>query len=79
MPLRRRRPLLRAAAVGGSAYLAGKSRGAHNASQTQDTSQGRDELSPATIDRLQQLGDLHDRGVLTDEEFAAQKSRLLNQ
>ena len=26
---------------------------------------------------LQQLADLHSQGVLTDEEFAAQKARLL--
>ena len=29
------------------------------------------------IARLEKLGDLHDRGILTDEEFAAQKARLL--
>jgi hypothetical protein len=29
------------------------------------------------IEQLSQLGQLHDQGVLTDEEFAAQKSRLL--
>jgi hypothetical protein len=26
---------------------------------------------------LTQLGELHDKGVLTDEEFAAQKAKLL--
>jgi len=26
---------------------------------------------------LQQLADLHDRGVLTDEEFATQKEKVL--
>lgn len=30
-----------------------------------------------TIDQLKKLGELHDQGVLTDEEFAAQKQRLL--
>jgi hypothetical protein len=29
------------------------------------------------VELLRQLGDLHAAGVLTDEEFAAQKSRLL--
>ncbi|MFJ9340617.1 SHOCT domain-containing protein [Streptomyces sp. NPDC101733] len=29
------------------------------------------------IEQLKQLGDLRDQGVLTDEEFAAQKARLL--
>jgi hypothetical protein len=29
------------------------------------------------IDQLRELGELHAQGVLTDEEFAAQKARLL--
>jgi Short C-terminal domain len=29
------------------------------------------------IDQLKQLGELKDRGVLTEQEFAAQKSKLL--
>jgi hypothetical protein len=30
-----------------------------------------------TISQLKQLGELHDQGVLTDEEFAAQKAKIL--
>jgi hypothetical protein len=30
------------------------------------------------IEQLKQLGELHASGVLTDEEFAAQKAKLLN-
>jgi hypothetical protein len=30
-----------------------------------------------TIAKLKELGDLRDRGVLTDEEFSQQKARLL--
>jgi hypothetical protein len=30
------------------------------------------------IEQLQKLGTLHDQGVLTDEEFAVQKSKILN-
>ena len=37
---------------------------------------GADDMS-ATIAALKQLGDLHASGVLTDEEFAAQKAKLL--
>lgn len=29
------------------------------------------------IDRLKELGELRDKGVLTDEEFAAQKAKVL--
>ncbi len=30
------------------------------------------------IEQLKQLGDLHAQGILTDEEFAAQKAKVLN-
>lgn len=30
------------------------------------------------IEQLQRLGALHEQGVLTDEEFAVQKSKILN-
>ena len=30
-----------------------------------------------TITQLKQLGELHDQGILTDEEFAAQKAKIL--
>jgi Short C-terminal domain len=63
MPLlMRRRPLLRAAAIGGGAYYMGK----RHAKQHEFDA----------IQRLEQLGRLHDEGVLTDEEFAKQKSQL---
>jgi Short C-terminal domain len=92
MPLMRRRPLLRAAAVGGSAYVAGKRRARsqeREAGQEQRISeleeQSRSQPAPATstgispeaLAQLKQLGELHDQGVLTDEEFAQQKQRLL--
>jgi hypothetical protein len=31
----------------------------------------------ARLQRLEKLGELHDKGILTDEEFAAEKARLL--
>jgi hypothetical protein len=33
--------------------------------------------SPDPIEQLRRLGELHAQGVLTDEEFAAQKAKLL--
>ena len=98
MPLMRRRPLLRAAAVGGGAYMAGKAR-----ARSQEREMGQEqriedlEAQPApqpayaapapapaaagpsddAIAKLTQLGQLHEQGVLTDEEFARQKSLLL--
>lgn len=32
---------------------------------------------PSTIDQLKQLGELKAQGILTEEEFAAQKAKLL--
>jgi predicted flap endonuclease-1-like 5' DNA nuclease len=84
MPLLRRRPLLRAAAVAGGAYAAGKHRGAGQAEQqayqaapppaAAPVSRG---TSPDDITRLEQLGKLHEQGILTDQEFAAQKAQIL--
>ena len=31
----------------------------------------------AMIEQLKQLGELHEQGILTDEEFAGQKAKLL--
>ena len=35
------------------------------------------EPEPDPIEQLKQLGELHEQGILTDEEFAAQKAKLL--
>mgnify|MGYP002685589444 CR=1 FL=1 len=34
-------------------------------------------LESSMIEQLKQLGELHESGILTDEEFAAQKAKLL--
>ena len=96
---RRRRPLLRAAAVGGGAYLAGKhvaNRQAEDAQMEADQDQRISQLeqqqyqapppqgqqppaapqNSAMIDQLNQLADLHQKGVLTDDEFAAAKAKV---
>ena len=33
--------------------------------------------APDPIEQLKQLGELHAQGILTDEEFAAQKAKIL--
>ena len=92
MPLGRRRPLMRAAMVGGGAYAAGK-----HAQRGRDREAGQEErieqlesqqqappapaaggMSDATIEQLQKLGQLREQGILTDAEFEAQKRRLLS-
>jgi hypothetical protein len=87
MPFRRRRPLLRAAAVGGVAYMgakAGSNRAMQQGAAQQDAPAPAPAAAPApapaaddTITRLQQLADLHASGALTDEEFSAAKAQVL--
>jgi len=89
--LRRRRPLLRAAVVGGGAYMAGKSHARHQAERDQyesdqdsriDDLEGQQQApaaapAPASMtDQLSQLATLHQQGALTDSEFAAAKAKL---
>jgi hypothetical protein len=33
--------------------------------------------APSTLDQLKELGELKSQGILTEEEFAAQKAKLL--
>ena len=89
MPFVRRRPLLRAAVVGGGAYMAGKHvANAQADQQSQGASQEQQQAQqapvpapraagPSTADQLNQLADLHNQGVLSDDEFAAAKAKLL--
>ena len=106
----RRRPLLRAAVVGGGAYVAGKhmaNRANQQAADEAYQNQRIDQLEqqqqggyqqqgyqdpqqqyapppqaapaagPSVADQLQQIATLHDQGVLSDDEFAAAKAKIL--
>jgi len=107
MMMRRRRPLMRAAMVGGTAYVAGKhvqagreAEADQNARieelEAQQYQQQQQQyaapappapgppapapnqgISPEAMEQLKQLADLKSQGILTDEEFAAQKAKLL--
>jgi hypothetical protein len=105
MMFRRRRPLLRVAAVGGGAYLAGKHMARASDQRAADEAYQDDRINqleqqqapppqqapapqapppqaapaagPSMADQLQQLAALHQQGMLTDEEFAAAKAKLL--
>jgi phospholipase/lecithinase/hemolysin len=96
MPFMRRRPLLRAAVVGGGAYMAGKHMANAQADQQyQDAAQEQRIASleqqqaqqapvpapraagPSMADQLNQLADLHNQGLLSEDEFAAAKAKLL--
>lgn len=93
----RRRPLMRAAMVGGAAYAVGKNvqRGRdldddqsarldaleyqqyQQQPQAAPPAQASGGISDAAIAQLKQLAELNKQGILTDEEFAAQKQKLL--
>ena len=92
MRMRRRRPLMRAAMVGGVAYHAGKrvqegrdedyDRDARleqlEAQQAQGSGGGGGGgMTDNTIEQLGKLGQLHEQGVLTDAEFEVQKQKLM--
>jgi hypothetical protein len=92
MVMRRRRPLMRAAMVGGGAYVAGKRMEQGREREAEQEArlaslEGQQAapaaaaqpagMSDATINQLKELGQLHDSGVLTDDEFQAQKQKLL--
>jgi hypothetical protein len=91
MFMRRRRPLARAAMVGGAAYYAGKRvqegreddayRDARleelEAQQAQQPAPQGGGMSDNSIEQLQKLGELHNQGVLTDAEFEVQKQKVL--
>ncbi len=76
--VRRGRPLMRAAMVGGVAYHAGKKRQQDAAAApTAAPAAPAGALSDAAMAQLKGLGQLKDAGVLTQEEFDAQKAQLL--
>ncbi len=85
MVFMRRRPLLRAAVVGGGAYAMGKRSGQRAAAEQEQYADQQapapqapaSEASPSMLDQLNQLTALHQQGSLTDEEFAAAKAKLL--
>ena len=88
----RRRPLMRAAVVGGTAYYAGKkvsqsrAQSADQNQQIADLQAQQAQQAPAAapdsseedkMAQLKQLKELLDTGVLTQAEFDAQKQKIL--
>lgn len=54
------------------------------ANEGQQAAEAQDQAPPAAappedpMEKLQKLGALHDQGILTDEEFAVEKAKVLN-
>jgi len=82
MPLGRRRPLARGAAIGAVAYKRGE-RGAEQAENEAQAAAPPQAPAPAappgdpTAEKITELAQLHASGALTDEEFAAAKAKAL--
>lgn len=77
--LGRRRPLLRAAAVGGGAYALGKRRARQEAQDAAYYDEPEPTgLSQEDMDELERLAQLQEKGVLTPEEFQAEKRKILS-
>jgi hypothetical protein len=90
MPFGRRRPIVRAAAVGTVAHQASKRGAAAGQEQAEEQAQPADappppqaappppaDSSDPTVEKIKQLAELHASGALTDEEFAAAKAKAL--
>ena len=84
MFMRRRRPLLGAAMLGGAVMAGPASQRAQDGAQDQDARlEQPQEQAPAPdagggiADQLKQLADLKQSGALSDEEFEAAKQKLL--
>jgi Short C-terminal domain len=92
MPLRRRRPLARmatTAVVAGTAAHMGAKSAQRSAAADQDQDQDLAAPAPADepaapeaadspqIEQIKQLAALKDQGILTEEEFAASKAKIL--
>jgi hypothetical protein len=79
---RRRRPLARAAVVGGGAYAIGKRRARREADDAyeegyDDSAQEEAGIDQSAMNDLEKLADLKEKGILTQAEFDEQKATIL--
>lgn len=84
MPVGRRRPMMRAAAVGTVAYKAGQRGAQPGENETEAAAPPPSQAPPQaaepedpTTEKIKELAELHASGALTDEEFAAAKAKAL--
>jgi hypothetical protein len=84
MPLGRRRPVARGAAIGAVAYKRGARKAEEAQMETQAAAPAPSQAPPpageaqdSTTEKINQLVELHASGALTDEEFAAAKAKAL--
>jgi hypothetical protein len=81
----RRRPIATAAVIGGVAHAGAKAGAESAAAEAQQqeapppppAEPAAGGMGPDQMEQLKQLAALHEQGVLTDEEFAEQKAKIL--
>ena len=73
-------PLFTGLLAGGLGYLLGSNQGQNPQTvQAMPPAQAQPGPSADVLAQLKLLGELHDKGVLTDDEFTREKNRLLGQ
>ena len=82
MPLGRRRPIARDAAIGAVAYKHGERRAEEAEREAQAATPPPSQAPPpaaedSTTEKINELVQLHASGALMDEEFAAAKAKAL--
>lgn len=82
MPRMMRRPIRRVATmavVGGGAYALGRSGGKSSAQkEAQPAAAAQQTTEDSKTTKLKELGELRSSGVLNDEEFTAEKKKILD-
>ena len=75
----RRRAIAGTAAVGGAAYYAAKRASTGRQEQARETVDEAPPPGPAPdpVEQIKELAELREQGILTEEEFAAEKKKLL--
>lgn len=73
----RRRPVLRAAAVGGLGYRPGRTARSASDAGVAPAARVPTQPTPSTLDQLAHLNALRRGGALTEAEFAIARARLL--
>ena len=75
----RRRMVAGAAVIGGTAYHAKRRAQAGRGTQAPQVPDDAPAAEPAqdSVEQIRELAELREQGILTEEEFAAEKKRLL--
>ena len=74
-----RRPIRRSAVIAGAVVAVGEGMSRHQQEQTKQAVYAQAAPAPDPAEELKKLAALKDRGILTEEEFTAQKAKILSE